>query len=112
MLNIAGYQKLLKDGNRDKPKKLEDWEKVYYGMSLHIDGACPAFENTRKGFRGIIHPQGYLGEKYQYIFETSLLNRHMREPEATRNFRLSQYRPFTKVPFQRVIHVITGAVFQ
>lgn len=82
-------------------------------MSLHIDGACPAFRDTRHGSIGTyIYPQGYYGVEYQVLFDTLLLNRHMREPEVTRNFRLSQYRPFTKDPFQRVIHVVTGAIFQ
>lgn len=83
---------------------------VYYGMSLHTTGACPAFKDLNGG--GTIYPQGYYGAEYQRLFDKHLLSRHPRESDATRNWRFSQYRPLTKAPFGQVSEVVTGAIFQ
>lgn len=83
---------------------------VYYGISLHTTGACPAFRDLSGG--GIIYPQGYYGSEYQRLFDKHLLSRHPRESDATRNWRFSQYRPLTKAPFGQVTEIVTGAIFQ
>lgn len=83
---------------------------VYYGISLHTLGACPKYADVRNG--GMVEPVGYYGGEYQKIFDTSLLARHPRESETTRNWRLSQYRPLTKAPFSRTTELVTGAIFQ
>lgn len=96
------------------------WRGVYYGMSLHIDGACPAFYDLRYDIRERVYilntlqtiPNNYFGVAYQEIFDRYLFSRHPREPEITRQWRMSQYKPFTQSPFKRVIQVITGAIFQ
>lgn len=91
-------------------QQLQRCRDVYYGMSLHTTGACPAFRDLAGG--GIIYPPGYHGPEYQRLFDKHLLSRHPRESDATRNWRFSQYRPLTKAPFAQVSEIVTGAIFQ
>lgn len=95
---------------REHTEALQRKRDVYYGMSLHTTGACPAFRDLAGG--GMIYPQGYYGPEYQRLFDKHLLSRHPRESDATRNWRFSQYRPLTKAPFAQVSEIITGAIFQ
>lgn len=103
--------------NRPYDKKnfpmLERWKDVYYGMSLHTTGACPRYKSLKAiGDTGWIEPAYYYGDCYQNIFEYRLFSRHPRESEDTRQWRFSQYKPLTRAPFQQIIDVITGAIFQ
>lgn len=100
-------------------EKLDLWRGVYYRMSLHIDGACPAFrslryvESTRAYTLGKrTFPNNYLGIPYQELFDIYHFSAHPKEPEITRQWRYSQYKPFTQAPFLEAIDIITGAVFQ
>lgn len=119
MLSVQGYIDLLKDKDRKLPEFIDRWQQVYYGMSLHIDGVCPYYEVLRDPALGWInnnvqrrYPARWCGMPYQFIFENMLFSRHPREPEIIRQWRLSQYKPFTQAPFIQVIQVITGAIFQ
>ncbi len=96
--------------NRELNEALQRKRDVYYGISLHTTGACPAFRDLAGG--GVVYPQGYYGPEYQRLFDKHLLSRHPRESDATRNWRFSQYRPLTKAPFAQVTEIITGAIFQ
>lgn len=90
--------------------KIKQWQDVYVGISLHTTGACPKFKSLDS--KGEIIPPNYFGERYQWRFENLLMNRHPREHELTRNWRFSQYKPLTKAPFNQIIEVIIGAIFQ
>lgn len=110
LLNKPDYEGLYKNDHR-----IMNWRRVYYGMSLHIAGILPYYQYLREG--GVYvnyYPMGakYHEMEYQLIFDTQLFSRHPREPEITRQWRLSQYKPFTKAPFKQVIQVTTGAIFQ
>lgn len=96
--------------SREMNESLQRKRDVYYGISLHTTGACPAFRDLSGG--GMIYPQGYYGAEYQRLFDKHLLSRHPRENDATRNWRFSQYRPLTKAPFAQITEIVTGAVFQ
>ncbi|MBS1771510.1 MAG: hypothetical protein JST82_01530 [Bacteroidetes bacterium] len=96
--------------DRQMNETLQRLRDVYYGMSLHTTGACPAFKDLAGG--SIIYPQAYYGTEYQRLFDKHLLSRHPRESDATRNWRFSQYRPLTKAPFMQVSEIVTGAIFQ
>ena len=96
--------------SREMTESLQRKRDVYYGISLHTTGACPAFRDLSGG--GTIYPQGYYGPEYQRLFDKHLLSRHPRENDATRNWRFSQYRPLTKAPFAQITEIITGAIFQ
>ncbi len=85
---------------------------IYYGMSLHTLGAAPSFRDYSKPNNPIVTPPNYISHEYQKIFDTYLINRHPRESEVTRQWRYSQYRPFTKGAFIRVIELISGGIFQ
>lgn len=87
----------------------DKWCKTYYGMSLHIDGACPAYIDQRT--ERTVYPKNYFGNEYQRVFD-QLFNVHQRESEVSRQWRLSMYRPFQQDAFQRVISMVKGAIFQ
>lgn len=94
------------------------WRNVYFDMSLHVDGACPAYRSLSSSTvmgtstKGLIYPTNYFGTDYQWIFENRLYSKHPRESQDQRNWRLSQHRPFTQQPFLQVIQVLMGAIFQ
>ncbi|RYE25464.1 MAG: hypothetical protein EOP51_04055 [Sphingobacteriales bacterium] len=89
---------------------LQRWRDVYYSISLHTTGACPRFRDAATG--RLVTPSGYFGAGYQYLFDNYLLSRHPRESDATRHWRMSQYRPLTKAPFGQITEIVTGAIFQ
>lgn len=100
-------------------EKIKIWRGVYYRMSLHIDGACPSFYSLRYNVSTQLWmrdkqtlPNNYFGVEYQAIFDLYLFSAHPREPEVIREWRMSQYKPYTQAPFLQVIDVITGSVFQ
>lgn len=113
-MNIAEATDILTKKSQIKDKifteRLDKWRWLYYGMSLHTLGAAPAFNSLRTG--GKIYPVNYLGEKYQYLFEEFQFSRHPSEPEVTRQWRFSQYRPLTRGPLSLLSEVVTGSVFQ
>lgn len=120
MLSLEGILDLLnspkyKDIYR-QDRRIMNWRRVYYGMSLHIAGVCPVYQYLRGGDNVYVsfYPMGeqYFEWEYQIIFDAQLFSRHPREPELTRQWRLSQYKPFTKAPFKQVIQVTNGAIFQ
>lgn len=104
----------------DVPPYMRNKCAVYYRMSLHIDGICPSFIDYRWGqfipSQGgnweTRYPYGWGGNEYDYIFNTFIYNRHQREAEVSRQWRLGQHKPFTQAPFKQAIQVITGAIFQ
>lgn len=112
MLSLQGIIDLINDNKFKADKRIVNWRKVFYGMSLHIRGIRPAFIDMRYETRPRVTPDYLWCGEYQEIFELYLFSRHPREEEVTRNWRLSQYKPLTKQPFQRAIEVITGAIFQ
>ena len=110
MLSFKGIIDFLNDPQRKCCERVLRWRNVYYDMSLHVDGACPAYKDlTGKGW---VFPTNYFGEWYQWIFENRLYSKHPREHADQRNWRLSQHRPFTQQPFLQVIQVLMGAIFQ
>src|SRR5690606_3125164 len=101
--------KLLNDRSRRIPAHIQRAREAYYAMSLHVDGAAPAYMDLRNNVT--VKPYNYFGKEYQRIFDTKLFARYPRESEVTREFRKSQYRPFTKDPFQAAINFTVGALF-
>lgn len=110
MLTYKGILDFLNDPHRECCERIIRWRNVYYDMSLHVDGACPAYKDLSGG--GWIYPTNYFGERYQWIFENRLYSKHPREHKDQRNWRLGQHRPFTQQPFLQVIQVLMGAIFQ
>lgn len=110
MLTYKGILDFLNDPQRKCCERIIRWRNVYYDMSLHVDGACPAYKDLAGG--GWVFPTNYFGEWYQWIFENRLYSKHPREHKDQRNWRLSQHRPFTQQPFLQVIQVLMGAIFQ
>lgn len=122
MLSLDGILDLLnnpsyKDSYR-RDVRIMNWRRIYYGMSLHISGICPAYQylryegNTYSYAWWYPNGQDCFEWEYQFLFDAQLFSRHPREPEVTRQWRLSQYKPFTKAPFKQIIQVTTGALFQ
>lgn len=100
----------LNDRARRTPVYIARARDVYYSMSLHVDGAGPAYADLRTGQE--VKPYNYFGTEYQRIFDQKLFSKYPRENEVTRQYRKSQYRPFTKDPFQAAINFTVGAMFQ
>lgn len=107
MLSIQQIEEKLKENKRGK--RWEQWHDVYLGMSLHIDGVCPSFYDSRNNLQ---KPYGWINQEYDLIFDLNLLNRFPTEREEIRNYRKSVYKPFTRAPFLQCISVISGAIFQ
>jgi hypothetical protein len=82
---------------------------VFLSISLHTKGIRPKFNLPNGG--KLFEYQDFI-EDYQQIFDNYLLSRHPREDEKTRNWRLSQYKPFTRDPFLQITDIIKGAIFQ
>lgn len=103
---------LKKDLPKDKAMSaaIKTWRDVYYGMSLHISGASPKYQDLRTG--KWICPPNFYGEEYQYLFDYFYFSRHPRETDEIRWWRYSQYKPMTKAPFGQIIEIVSGALFQ
>jgi hypothetical protein len=82
---------------------------VFLSISLHTKGIRPKFEIEGGG--QMFGNQDFI-EDYQALFDNYLLARHPREDKKTRNWRLSQYKPFTRDPFLQITDIIKGAIFQ
>ena len=100
----------LNSRDRRVPDSIRRAREVYYSMSLHVDGAVPAFRDLRTGQE--VRPYNFYDANYQRIFDQRLFSKYPRESDATREYRKSQYRPFTKDPFQAAINFTTGALFR
>lgn len=123
MLSIDGVLNLLNDTSFQCPPFINKWRDIYYRMSLHTTGACPSFKNLRydtgdnrrwdtgRWVGETVNPIGWAGIRYDWIFDTFLMNRHPRENEVTRQWRKSQYKPYTQAPFQQVIDKAVGTIF-
>lgn len=123
MLSIPEIISLLSGSDYEKAYlkdyRIRHWREVYYGMSLHISGIKPNYQYLRwdggESYSRVWYydfNSPFYDWEYQFIFDTQLFSRHPREPEVTRQWRLSQYKPFTKAPFKQIIQVTTGALFQ
>lgn len=113
MYSIDSVAKLLTDYTNKSWKVSEtilNWRKVYYTISLHTSGACPAFKDLRRNT--MVFPLGYFGEPYQQIFDIQHFAQHPRESENIREYRKSMYKPFTKDPFLRCISTVIGSISQ
>lgn len=100
---------LNNSGQRPEFPVLKRWTDVYYSVSLHTKGARPSFVDAEGS---TVTPPNFFGEEYQNLFDRFLFARHPREPKATRNWRFSQYKPFTQAPFLQLIDIVIGAIFQ
>lgn len=93
---------------------IDKWREIYYRMSIHTTGACPRFFPL--GDDGILgttytYPQGWLHARYDYIFDTHILNKHPREPRVTRQWRKSVYRPYQMAPLLESIGSTSATIF-
>lgn len=120
MLDLTAVQKILNKGGKKPCDTVLKWRGVFYRMSLHIDGACPYFFSlrydtvTRQYIRASqkTFPNNYLGEEYQVLFDEYSFSAHPRERVEQREWRYSQYKPFTQAPFLKCIQMIGGGIFQ
>ena len=110
MLSIQGVIDLLNDTRRQIGMLQLKWRNVYYDVSLHTTGAVPRYHDERN--ERWITPTNYFGQQYQRRFEEQLLNRFPTEPESTRNWRMSQYFPLTKSPFQQIMDITIASILQ
>jgi len=96
----------------DLPLKSK-WQSAFLECSLHLRGYQPSFErlSVKGERRGKVEPTNWGGEDYDIYFNDVLFSRHPRENIATRQWRLSQYRPLSKEPLDRIVELIQGSIF-
>jgi len=121
MLTLPRAIEMLNGINYSCLPAIAKWQEIYYRTSIHTTGVCPRFYPLRDG--GVlgdsyIEPTGWLGardggwgERYDYIFDTFLLNKHAREPEVTRQWRKSVYRPYQMDPLLECIGATSACIF-
>lgn len=97
---------------------LLQWQNVYYRTSIHTTGTCPRFYPLRYDeFSGyaldttLTTPAWWISANYDIIFETHLLNRYPREPQITREWRKSVYRPYQTAPLLEAINSLQACIF-
>lgn len=118
MLTLDAVVSLLNDSGYQIQPFLLKWRDIYYRTSLHTTGVCPSFRNLRfdnkAGYileQGLTYPISWSHERYDWIFDTFLLNRHPREDEVLRQYRKSQYKPYTQAAFSQVMDKAVGTIF-
>ncbi|MBD3904478.1 hypothetical protein NAL32_07515 [Chryseobacterium sp. Ch-15] len=104
-MNLSEVLTFINDNKTPDTKKEVG---VFLSVSLHTKGVRPKFKLDRGGI--LFENQDFIDD-YQQIFDNYLLSRHPRESEVTRNWRLSQYKPFTRDPFLQITDIIKGAIF-
>ncbi|MDK7375954.1 hypothetical protein QP519_10450 [Weeksella virosa] len=112
VMNIEEVKKIINNKSVSNSKLLKEARNTFYAITLHTKGARPSFKDLSSPSAGTIYPPDYLGEEYQRLFDKFLLSKHPREEDVTRQWRYSQYRPLTKSPFQRLIKVVKGMIYQ
>lgn len=108
MLDLAGALNVLNNVNWNGALSmpfLENWRQVYYRTSIHTTGVLPRYYPLDD--RGLLSnayttPSGWNSEQYNSEFDR-LFNKHPREPEVTRQWRKSVYRPYQSAPLLECI---------
>lgn len=115
MLSLPQLTDLANDRLVGYDKREQRWLKkcdIYYSMSLHMDGIMPSFQlATGMWYRPVGWDKDIWGQ-YDARFNLILLNQYPNEPIETRNWRLRQYKAFTRAPFMQCVQVVMGAIFQ
>lgn len=110
----------LNDGKLAPPANKRRWEEASDRISVHAKGIRPQFQNPRKGRTGmngynapmgLVTPANY-EERYQYLFDNYILNRHPNEQEEHYQFRLSVYPLLAQEIYKQGKTQIGGSIFQ
>jgi len=97
---------------------LIQWQNIFYRTSIHTTGTCPRFYplryNETSGYAlgtAQTTPTWWINANYDLIFDTYLLNRYPREPQITREYRKSVYRPYQMAPLLEAINSLSACIF-
>jgi hypothetical protein len=103
----------LNEGKLAPPTDRRKWEEAGDRISIHAKGIRPQFNNprNRRGAGGLITPANY-EERYQYLFDNYILNRHPNEQEEHYQFRLSVYPLLAQDVYLRGKEQVGGSIFQ
>jgi len=109
----------LNDGKLTPPADKKKWEEASDRISVHAKGIRPQFQNPRKGRAGVngmyqgglVTPANY-EERYQYLFDNYILNRHPNEQEEHYQFRLSVFPALAKEIYLQGKTQVGGSIFQ
>lgn len=103
----------LNDGKLAEPHDKHKWKEASDRISVHAKGIRPRFENPRKkGLYGAVVTPANYDEKYQYLFDNYILNRHPNEQEEHYQFRLSVYPCITEQIYLEAKAQVSGSIFQ
>lgn len=91
------------------PAIVSKWQNIYYNISVHTTGVCPSYiplrwENSAWTLAGgaTVYPVYWIYPQYDLVFDR-LFSAHPREPQITREWRKSQYRPHQQAPLLQAI---------
>lgn len=103
----------LNDGKLAPPTEKRKWEEACDRISIHAKGIRPQFvkPSRKKGGGALVVPANY-EERYQYLFDNYILNRHPNEQEEHYQFRLSVYPLLAQEVYLRGKEQIGGSIFQ
>lgn len=101
----------LNDGKLAPPADKRKWEEASDRISIHAKGIRPQFSKPGSKRGGVIRPANY-EERYQYLFDNYILNRHPNEQEEHYQFRLSVYPLLAQDVYLRGKEQIAGSIFQ
>lgn len=119
MADLKRITEILNGRSEYKPPAfLLQWQNIYYRMSIHTTGVCPAFyplrwDNNRGYYidNVLSYPTFWLNAIYDRIFDDYLLNRHPRESNEIREYRKSVYRPYQQAALQQAIDKVKASIF-
>lgn len=108
----------LSNGKLAPPAHKKRWEEASDRICVHAKGIRPQFVNQRnrkgewvRGAGGLVTPANY-EERYQYLFDNYILNRHPNEQEEHYQFRLSVYPLLAKEVYLKGKAQVGGSIFQ
>lgn len=110
---LAAYQQqLLETGKIIPPIEKSKWVELSDRTNVHAKGIVPAFSIKRKnGTAKRVYPACY-EQKYQYVFDNYILNRHPNEHEDHYQWRLATYPTIAQEVYLKIEQQILGSLFQ
>lgn len=106
---------LFEKGSVPPPASKKVWVEESDRINVHAKGIRPKFKNPRTNGRytgnGWIVPANY-EERYQYVFDNYILNRHPNESRDHYHWRLATYPIIAHEVYLKINQQILGSIFQ
>lgn len=109
--NISALLQRINEKKLNQPADYKLWVEASDRVSVHAKGIRPKFKSQRKNSRRWVTPANY-DERYQYLFDDYILNRHPNELEDHYHWRLSVFPVIAQEIYLNAKSQILGAIFQ